>query len=807
MVILILGIVVGFFGLAKIGKNVDLLTMLPEDLREVEGLRIYRDHFINENELIVVITGEVASDVVAASESLAAHVRGAENLAINNARWRTTDEMGVEQLADLAAYVWLNAAPEAVAKLAGDLSEGASAEVFLSALDELGTTQDARDIALLQYDPAGFLAFPGGRDLLEGLGDQSGVFASEDGLLRLVYLSHSGGFEGAGELDQWMTSVRASLAEWGDANPELSQSVQLALTGEPAFQAETLSGMQGDLLISVLGTSVAVALLFFYMHRRFRPLLWLMVSLAIVLILTLGIAALTYGELSAVSAGFAAILIALVADYGVLTWQEARATGKVHRELLSEVGPSIFWAAATTAAVFIGLNLSSFPGIAQLGNLVGAGILVGALIIAFFYIPIVSRLTRLPPRSTLQTSEIGHRPKYIAWIVGAICITSVGTILTLGLPPLNESATAMRPKRSEALDSIEMVMSKIDRWGDQRIPLIVADLPQTDIHDRLREVDQVIDGLAENGVIESAFIPRSLWPNEIRQRQNLDLLKPALASRSRLIAELDQTGFGEDAATFLERVFGVWENALKTDDHNIPCLPDSLSGDWPLILGQLIDVSPDSKPVMMGQLIPIQMEELIAGRYQNLKGLRLPGVYATGWDSLQGGTWPLMIRDFKVVFLPMALVLWLMLALVYRKLTDVIATLSMMALSWLCLIGSMSALAAIQAGLPGFGWLPVIEWNFMNLAAIPLLMGTGLDYSIHITLSIRRNRGDLRAVWERTGRAVVLCGLSTAAGFGSLAFASNRGLSSLGAVCCLGILITTTLTLTLLPRMLLPKSK
>jgi predicted RND superfamily exporter protein len=94
-----------------------------------------------------------------------------------------------------------------------------------------------------------------------------------------------------------------------------------------------------------------------------------------------------------------------------------------------------------------------------------------------------------------------------------------------------------------------------------------------------------------------------------------------------------------------------------------------------------------------------------------------------------------------------------------------------------------------------------LEWNFLNIAATPLLLGTGLDYLIHILLSLRRHRGDRRRVWHGTGKAVVFCGASTAIGFGSLAFASIDALASLGLVAVTGILITTVVAVVLVPAL------
>ena len=69
------------------------------------------------------------------------------------------------------------------------------------------------------------------------------------------------------------------------------------------------------------------------------------------------------------------------------------------------------------------------------------------------------------------------------------------------------------------------------------------------------------------------------------------------------------------------------------------------------------------------------------------------------------------------------------------------------------------------------GW----TWNLMNLMALPLMLGTGVDYTLFIQLALRRHGGDLAAVRRSVGRALMLCGGTAMAGFGSLACSSNLG--------------------------------
>jgi KDO2-lipid IV(A) lauroyltransferase len=79
------------------------------------------------------------------------------------------------------------------------------------------------------------------------------------------------------------------------------------------------------------------------------------------------------------------------------------------------------------------------------------------------------------------------------------------------------------------------------------------------------------------------------------------------------------------------------------------------------------------------------------------------------------------------------------------------------------------------------------------------MLGTGVDYSIFIQLALRRHGGDLGLVRRSIGRALLLCGGTAMAGFGSLAWSSNPGMASLGKVCAVGIGANMMIAVFLLP--------
>ena len=123
--------------------------------------------------------------------------------------------------------------------------------------------------------------------------------------------------------------------------------------------------------------------------------------------------------------------------------------------------------------------------------------------------------------------------------------------------------------------------------------------------------------------------------------------------------------------------------------------------------------------------------------------------------------------------------------LAFRRLTEVLLGVAVLLMSGLCLLAVMASC----------GW----SWNLLNLMAMPLVLGTGVDYGLFMQLALRRHGGDIRLVRHSVGRALLLCGGTAIAGFGSLAWSGNAGMASLGKVCAVGIAANVLISVFLLP--------
>ena len=159
--------------------------------------------------------------------------------------------------------------------------------------------------------------------------------------------------------------------------------------------------------------------------------------------------------------------------------------------------------------------------------------------------------------------------------------------------------------------------------------------------------------------------------------------------------------------------------------------------------------------------------------------------HLSGWEMLGHDIFTRVKDNMWKVVSPMVCLVLLSLWLAFGRLWEVLLGLAVLALSGLCLLAVMRLA----------GW----SWNLLNLMGVPLLLGTGVDYGLFTQLALRRHHGDLTLAYRSVGRALLLCGGTAVAAFGSLALSSNAGMASLGQVCAVGIACNMLSAVFLLP--------
>jgi hypothetical protein len=104
----------------------------------------------------------------------------------------------------------------------------------------------------------------------------------------------------------------------------------------------------------------------------------------------------------------------------------------------------------------------------------------------------------------------------------------------------------------------------------------------------------------------------------------------------------------------------------------------------------------------------------------------------------------------------------------------------------------------------GFMNILHIDINMVNIIAVPLILGIGIDDAVHIIHRYRIEGGGLKieTVLDTTGRAILLTSLTTIAAFGSFMFSLYRGLSTTGIILSVGLTVCFLLSVYFLPALI-----
>ena len=756
-------------GLARISFNVDILKLLPGNLRQVQSLSLFLRHFAARNELIITVEAPTAEAAETTADAIAARLNAMPRM-VTRAVARPPWEKQPAQLAEIIAFLALNQPPEKARDLAARLSPERALQTLHETIERLGDSVSPPEIGRLGYDPFDLTGSAAGSLLTSGA--PTSEFASADGAFHVVYVESAVSFENYNHTIAWIDAIHRATAPWQGKN-----GVRLGYTGEPAIAASISQSMQRDMQSSGVVTLLVIAFLFWFCYRRFRPLLQLQAMLVVIFTLTLAIAGLFFDQLTAIGVGSSAILIGLSVDYGYFVYQRAQHFRGPLRELQRQCVRYIVWTAGTTAAAFFALNVSSLPGLSQLGNLVGVGVVVGAVVMLGVFAPLVWRRAQregeLPPTwvERLVVSPGFHRAG--AWITVAVVVLLLASLAWKGWPGADFSAKPLRPRHSDAYETLDRMAEKLTDQVDPLSLVVEGDRVDT-VLARLRAAETQLAAAQARGDIRSFRSALPVWPVTANQRANLPILGALAADLPRLRQNVRDAGFRDEAFTLTENVLKQW---AAWTSQPVPIWPDNEVSRW---IFRRIARHDDGRWYALGIVQPVPgHEEALASAVQG------EGMYLTGWSLLTIELKRVIPREFGRAVAGIAGIILLLLALAFRDGRSLALFVAATALVFVCLTGAMSL----------FG----LSWNVFNFAALLLLIGTGTDYSILLLLALRRNGGDVPAARKELFLVICLCAGSASAGFGTISWASHAGLASLGQTCALGLLIDAAISVFLLP--------
>jgi predicted exporter len=342
---------------------------------------------------------------------------------------------------------------------------------------------------------------------------------------------------------------------------------------------------------------------------------------------------------------------------------------------------------------------------------------------------------------------------------------------------------------------LDALQARLHQQDQLSLPLVVTG-QLADLRTRAERTAAVLEQAVRSGSVLAFTLPTLLAPQPSVQRTNEPVLKWLVAEQVRLERLLEEMGFTAEAGALLRGVCAAWREGMSQDAAST----GGGSGAVPASLRRFLRVEGLERSAttglavgagaMLGEVqIPWPEGDEAAGA-RAAETLRqalepLPGVSLASWQTL-GARLTAQVRSGLTRQLwPVLALILVTLLVTFRSVKDTLLALAMLLLGLGGLVATMR--------------LTGQTWNLANLASIPLLLGTGIDYGIHMLLALQRSGNQVAHVRRTTGRAVFFSGMTTVIGFGSLGLAGNRGIASLGWVCAVGSLWILLVVLWLLP--------
>ncbi|MDA1273360.1 MAG: MMPL family transporter [Verrucomicrobia bacterium] len=617
--------------------------------------------------------------------------------------------------------------------------------------------------------------------------------------------------------------------------------VNVGITGETVLEYDEMQQARKDSTMASIAALVLVGIIFVSAYREIGRPLKATACLLVGLIYTLGYTTLTVGHLNILTVTFLPILIGLAIDFGVhliTRYEEELRNGEPEQialeKALVNTGSGIFTGCFTTSGAFFAMALTDFKGIQEMGIITGGGMLIC----------LVPMLTLLP---VLLRSEKAHSPAHRLSIpnrranIERLWMERPAIIVTAGIVLCGLAVTQF-PKvyfdynllnmQSKGLSAVVFEKKLIENATKSVLfAAVIADSAKEaadlefDISNlsSAASIDSMSRFLTEDqtgkfpkvGQIKEAI--QSLEFSELDSRpvdlselsQTLYYTQGWLGFASRQIPDDKKASVAVALDTLREAITELRAGIVNDDSRQVAskmkAFQDALFSDIRNTFGSLMRQE-NRDPLRIKDL-----PEPLKHRFIGINGKHLLQVYPKGnvWERDEQELFVSQLRtiDPNVTGTPVQLLeyttllkasyveaAWYSLAAIvilvfmhFGTVSSVFLGLLPVAVGTIWMIGVMGALQ--------------IPFNPANIMTLPLVIGIGVTNGIHI-LSRVVEEGTGRILGKSTGKAVVISGLTTIAGFASLIPAKHQGISSLGIVMSVGVGACMVAALTILPALI-----
>jgi hopanoid biosynthesis associated RND transporter like protein HpnN len=602
---------------------------------------------------------------------------------------------------------------------------------------------------------------------------------------------------------------------------------RVRLTGPVPMANEEYATVQDGAIRNGIVTTVIVLIILWLALHSAKIIFAVFVNLFVGLSITTAVGLAMVGSLNLLSVAFAVLFIGLGVDFGIqfsVRYRSERFKNDNLTMALEEAARRaavpLSLAAMATAAGFLCFLPTDYKGIAELGKIAGAGMLV-AFLTSITTLPALLDLINPPgesePVGYAFLAPVDHflEKHRVIIIVGTLLVAVAGLpllyFMKFDFNPIN-----LRNKNAESIATF-LDLRKDPNTGANAINVMTnSEADAKKIEAKLEKVPEVLrvmsldsfvpeDQPAKLKLIAQAAkaLGPALNPDQVdaapSDEENVEALKgtveslrktagdgkgPGAIAARRLADGLSKLA-GSNQATRdkaqnifvspLKIVFEQLKNTLQAAPVTLNTLPPELVAGWKAKDGLMrVEALPKGDPNDNDNLRKFA-DAVLAAEPTAIGG---PVSILKSGDTVvrafvHAGIWALLV---------ISVLLWLAL----RRVTDVLLTLVP-----LLVAGAVTLEICVLIGLP---------LNFANIVALPLLLGIGVAFKIYYVTAWRSGRTNL--LQTSLTRAIFFSALTTATAFGSLWLSSHPGTASMGKLLALSLVTTLAAVLLFQPALM-----
>ncbi len=610
----------------------------------------------------------------------------------------------------------------------------------------------------------------------EGLAFSPGPYLlSRDGNAVLIMATPTAAFLPHSKADKLLSELKARFRQY----PGLG----IGITGGYAIAAQEESLIKGDIIGCLVGSVIAVCILFFLVYRNVIVLSFVLIPLLVGLQLAVGAMGLMFDTVHILAMAFAAVILGLGIDFAIHIYdryaserQQGTSVETAVKLSITRTGSAVLAGGITTLAAFFVITLADSPVLRQIGWLVLLGLFFCLVAVVWALPAWLVLAERISPRWLQKPAHLLGMNCLGSWVnryPRTALIVSLFFLLisASGLPgtEFEKDIFALKPKQLEALDAQQDLLAAFGTGQSYVWVAWPADTPE-----KLWAGSHRLDDILHKAVMDGRQVT---WTSITRFSDKGTLQAPDVAPGQ--VADLF-AGYGLNLSEFsdLSALLGRISSRHPASADVSPC------GRFPDIFDRFFIC--DREPMIGITWIQTDSTETIEYIQEHLTDAG-PTFLAVNpqlaIDDFVRQSRSDMWQALGLVGFFVVIVLWVY----FRNPRRV----------FLALMPVSMGLAA-TAGL--MGWFGV-HLNIFNFIVLPILVGIGLDDGIHI-LARYAESGDVAGTIRSTGRSILVTTLTTICGFGSLFLARYHVLESMGLFAIIGISACFFFSIVTLPALL-----